>query len=85
MLEFPLLERSNVTEFSNRVTEFSKAQNDSKLLPNETQTKLNLNFANCMGSLHSLDSANACGALGRGFESLRARMKFSISLNHFEI
>ncbi len=74
MLEFPLLQRSNVTEFSNAVTEFSNAQNDSKLRPNESQAKLNLNLAKPLGSLHSLDSANACGALGHRFESGRVRI-----------
>ena len=38
-----------------------------------TETTLKANFSKSWGSLHSMDSANACGALGRGFESLRAR------------
>ena len=39
--------------------------------------KLGPALAVSLGSLHSMDSANACGALGRGFESLRARHSIS--------
>ncbi len=48
-----------------------------QLLDRYTETTLKVNFSKSLGSLHSMDSANACGALGRGFKSLRARLNFS--------
>ena len=38
-----------------------------------SQSKLSALSASVTDSLHSLDSANACGALGRRFESGRVR------------
>ena len=74
MLELPLLECSDVIELSNVVTEFSNTRRDLQVRLDDTQAKLRGEFAKNLGSLHSMDSANACGALGRGFESLRARL-----------
>jgi len=81
-LELPLLQNSKVKEFTNTVSDFTNTQCDSNLRANETQAKLNLESRKSLGSLHSLDSANACGALGRGIEALRAR--FHIHSNSFQ-
>ena len=83
MLELPLLKRSSVTDFGNNVTEFVndiETQSILKQRSNNTQAKLIVNFAKNLGSLHSMDSANACGALGRRFESGRARLIIRIYL-----
>ena len=76
MLELPLLEQSSVTEFRNNVTDFSninRTRQELKRGSNETEAKIGTKFGEFSDSLHSLDSANACGALGRRFESGRVR------------
>ena len=75
-LEIPLLENSNVTEFRNIVTDFSnieRTRQDLKRRSNETEAKIGTKSGGFLDSLHSLDSAIACGAIGHRFESGRVR------------
>ena len=83
MLELPLLEQSSVTKFRNNVAAFSnieRTRQDLKRRSNETEAKIGTKFFEFLDSLHSLDSANACGALGPRFKSGRAHFL----CDHFE-
>ena len=71
-LELPLIQNSSVTTFVNIMTEFSNNQ-CTEAHGEKSQLKLSLTPRRGEDSLHSLDSANACGALGRRFKSDRAR------------
>ncbi len=82
MLELSLLEQSSVTEFRNRITDFSNIrenQTDLNQCNGDSETKIGTIHSQFSDSLHSMDSANACGALGRRFESDRARFLGIIS------
>ena len=61
-----------LTEFS-KLTEFGKGRMDLKWRAKATKAVIGTKSGLPLGSLHSMDSANACGALGRRFESGRAR------------
>ena len=80
MLELPLLEQSSVTEFRNIVTDFSNIMRDRTELnwrANDSEAKIVTKSRGFSDSLHSLDSANACGALGHRFKSGRARFLYN--------
>ncbi len=76
MLEVPLLEQSSVTKFRNTVTDFSnidRTRSNLKRLSSDSEAKIGTKSEGFLDSLHSLDSAIACGAIGRRFESDRVR------------
>ena len=76
-LELPLIQNATVGNFATNVSEFAYNQ-CTEALGEKSQLKLSLTPRRGEDSLHSLDSANACGALGRRFKSDRARLSFII-------